>query len=121
MKFKKQYPHLVFPHLSVSSNIDRVRETKIQHVDLAEFIKRIEQPPSYYKMKPTINSGIHLVSTFPMLAQYLECVMAAKNHFDHISRCVKDTSGKKLIRLDEDFFDTILKCPSIEKYSDITM
>lgn len=72
-------------------------------------------------MESTINSGIHLVSTFPMSSQNPEFVMVVASHFDPISRSVKETSGKKIIKFDEDFFDTIFKCPNIDKYFDITM
>lgn len=48
-------------------------------------------------------------------------MMAIANHFDPVSRSVKHEIGKKLIRIDEEFFDTIFKCPNIEKYFDITM
>lgn len=121
MKFKKQDLHPVFPPSLVPSNFDHIRETEIGHVDLVEFLKRIEKPPSNYKMEPTINSSIHLVSTFPMFAQDPKFVMATANHFDLVGKSVKDTSGKKIIKLDEDFFDTIFKCPNIEKYSNITI
>lgn len=121
MKFKKQDLHSVFPSSSVTSNIDHIRDTKIGHVNLEEFLKRIKKPPSQLDMEAVINSGIHLVATFPMSAQDLEFVIAVAKHFDSESKSVKDESGKKLIRLDEEFFDSVFKCPSIKRYSDITM
>lgn len=72
-------------------------------------------------MKVVIDSGIHLVATFPMSARDPEFVMAVAKHFDPESKSLKDESGKKLIRLDEEFFDSVFKCPSIERFSDITM
>lgn len=72
-------------------------------------------------MEAIINSDIHLVAYFAMSSQDPEFVMVVANHFDPNSRSVKDESGKKLIRLDEEFFDLVFKCPSIEKYIDITM
>lgn len=42
MKFKIQDPHPIFLPSSVSSNIDHIRDTKIGHVDLVEFLKRVE-------------------------------------------------------------------------------
>lgn len=118
MKFKKQDTHSVFPPSSVTSNI---RDTKIGHVDLSKFLKRIERSSYYHQMESIIDSGIHLIETFPMSAQDSKFVMAVANHFDPVSRSVKDETGKKLIRLDEEFFDSIFKCPSTEKYFDITM
>lgn len=121
MEYNKKDPYLVFPPSSISSNFDNIRDTEIGHVDLTKFLKRIEQPPFNYKMEPTINNDIHLVSTLPMSNQDPKVVLVTTNHFDPIRRSVKDTNRKKLIRLDKDFFDTIFKCPNIEKYYDITM
>lgn len=56
-----------------------------------------------------------------MSAQDPKFVMVVVNNFDLVNRSVRDEAGKKLIRLNKDFFDTIFKCPSIEKYSEITM
>lgn len=72
-------------------------------------------------MEAVINSGIHLVATFLMSAQDPEFVMTMAKHFDPESRSMKDESRKKLIKLDEEFFDSMFKCPSIERYSDITV
>lgn len=72
--------------------------------------------PSYCELEAITNNSIHLFSYFPMFTQDPEFVMATTNHFDPSSKIVKDTNGKKLISLDEDLFDTIFKCPIIEKY-----
>lgn len=48
MKFKKQDPHPVFPPSLVTFNIDHIRDTEIDHVDLSEFLNRIEQSSFYY-------------------------------------------------------------------------
>lgn len=72
-------------------------------------------------MEAIINSVIQLVASFPMSSQDLEFVMAVANHFDLDSRSVKDESRKKLIKLDEELLDSVFKCPSIEKYTNITM
>lgn len=47
-------------------------------------------------MEPTINSSIYMVVVFPMSAQNLELVLAVANHFDLVSRNVKDVDGKKV-------------------------
>lgn len=120
MKFKKQDPHPIFPS-SVHLNVDHIRDIEIGHVDLAEFLKRIEKPPSYHDMEVVINSGIHLVANFPMSPQDLEFVVIVANHFDPVNTSVKDEVGKKLIGLDEELFELVFKCPSIERYSDITI
>lgn len=120
MKFKKQDHHLIFPP-SVSSNIDHIRDTEMGHIDLAEFIKRIEKPPSCHDMEFVINNGIHLVFFFPMSVQDLEFVMAVANHFDPVSRSVKDEARKKLIRMAKELLDSVFKCLSIERYTDIIM
>lgn len=39
-----------------------------------------------------------------------------------MTRSMKDAKGKKtLIKLDDDFFDTIFKCPHIDQYANIDM
>lgn len=92
------------------------------HIDLDEFMKRVKDPSVSYEMEPTINSGIHLVAAFPTSTQNLEFVLALANRYDPMTRSGKDEEGKKiLIRLDDDFFDTIFKCPHIDQYANIDM
>lgn len=76
MKFKKQNRHPIFPPSSIMSNIDHIRDTEIGHVDLSQFLKRVEQPSSYNKIESIIDSSIHLMVAFPMSAQDLEFVIA---------------------------------------------
>lgn len=54
MKFRKQDPHPVFSPFLVSSNIDHIRDTEIGHVDLAEFLKRVEKATTFI-----LKDGVH--------------------------------------------------------------
>lgn len=122
MKFKKWDPRLVFPPSLASSNIDKIRDTDIGHMDLEEYLKRVKDPPKYYKMETTINSSILLVAAFPMSTQNPEFVLALANGFDLVRRIVKDVEGKKaIIKLVEDLFYTIFKYLNIDQYANIGM
>lgn len=90
MKFKKQDPPLVFPSSSMSSNIDKIKDIEIGHVDLDEYLKRVKEILVSYKMETTINSGIHLVAAFPMSTQNYEFVLALANRYDPVSRQMQE-------------------------------
>lgn len=116
--FFQQEIYPIFPPLSVSSNIDNIRDTEIGHVDLEDFLKRVRESLVSYLMEPIINSEIHLVVAFPNP----KFVLALANWYDSSTRSVKDTDGKKtLIKIDEDFFYTIFKFSPIDQYVDIDM
>ena len=60
-QYDKELTHAVPP--SVTSVLDNMLDTKIGHVDVADFLQRIEAPATH-EMKPIKRSNIHLVSTF---------------------------------------------------------
>ena len=51
-----------------------VSDTEIEHVDMVDFIQRVESP-STHEMKRIKKSNIHLVSTFPMFSLEPELVL----------------------------------------------
>lgn len=75
----------------------------------------------YYLMEPTINSSIHLAVYFPMSIQNFEFVLVVDNHFDPVSRSVKDIDGNKVLVLDEDLFDTLFKCLDIDYFANLNI
>lgn len=56
-----------------------------------------------------------------MFVQNLEFVLVVANHFYPERKTVKGADGKMIIRLDEDFFDTIFKFLNINRYANIDM
>ena len=81
-KIKYQYDK-EFVHAApsqVTSILDNISNTKIGHVDMLEFLQRIEAPTTH-EMRCIKRSNIHLVSSFPMAAIELEFVLACSRHF----------------------------------------
>lgn len=120
MKYKyDKYQNEIAP-LQVSSLIYEIKDMEIRHVDMSTFLEREKESPTHC-MKFLLNSHIHLVSTFPVLALELEFVLACASHFDSKSRTIKYDDGNIIIRLDAKTIDKIFKVPATPMYIDISM
>lgn len=85
MKYKyDKYQNEISPS-QVSSSIDEINDTEIGHVNMSEFLERIEESTDH-GMQLLFNSHIHLVSTFLVAALEPEFVLACIAHFDKESR-----------------------------------
>ena len=64
-QFDKELAHMTAS--LVLSPMDQVSNTKIGHVDMIDFLQRI-QSPANKEMKHVKRSNTHLVSSFPMVS-----------------------------------------------------
>lgn len=65
MKYKYQG---VYPPTVVISKVEKIKDTKVGHQDLVDFIKRIEQKLLEDSLRAIVHKNLHLVSTFPTFA-----------------------------------------------------
>lgn len=120
MKYKyDKYQNEISPS-QVSSPVDEIKDTKIGHVDMSDFLERVEGSPCE-GMQLLLNSHNHLVSTFLVAAFEPEFVLARAAHFGRGSRMIKDDDGNIIIRLDAETINKIFKVPATLVYADISM
>ena len=116
-QYDKELAHAV--PSSVTSVLDNVLDTKIGHVDVADFLQRIEAPATH-EMKRIKRSNIHLVSTFPMAAIEPDFVYGCARRFTPKTRNIKDADGKVVISLDPEVIEQIFKVPRKSECVDLT-
>ena len=71
-QYDKELSHAIASQ--VSSPLDQFYDTKITHVEMIDFLQRVETP-SNKEMRCIKRSKIHLVSTFPMASIELEFII----------------------------------------------
>ena len=122
-QYDKELAH-AFPS-SVTSILDNVLDTKIGHVDVADFLQMIEAPATH-EMKRIKRSNIHLVSTFRMATIEPNFVYGCARRFTPKTRNIKDADDKVIISLDPEVIEQIFKvlrkseCADLTKESSLT-
>lgn len=120
MKYKYDEYQTEIAPTQVVSLIDEICDTEIGHVDMSKFLERTKCSPTH-GMQLLMNSHIHLVSSFPVVALEPEFVLACAAHFDRETRTIRDEDGNVIIKLDPETIDKIFKVPIATLYADITM
>lgn len=102
-----------------TSILDNVLDTKIRHVDMTDFLQRIETPVDH-EMKHIKRSHIRLVSTFPMAAMELEFVLGCTKCLSPKSMTIEDVDGRVVISLNSEVIKQIFKVPHNAECVDLT-
>ena len=89
-QYDKKLAHAFASH--VSSLVDQVSDTKIGHVDMADFLQRVEAT-SNREMRCIKRSSIHLLSNFPMASLEPKFELGCARHFSPKTKTIKDTNG----------------------------
>lgn len=74
----------MYPESSVDSNIKEIRDTEIGHVDMQEFLDRVQKAPAH--LTSLIKSELHKYASFPVAAHDPEFVLEVAVHFDPSTR-----------------------------------
>lgn len=84
MKCKYQKYLNMFPESSVKTNVEFIRDTKIGHINMNEFMEHVEKAPA--KMTNVIANGLHQYASFLVATHDPNIVLAAADHFDAKTR-----------------------------------
>lgn len=90
----------------VSSLLDQVSDIVIGHLDMIDFLQRVEFP-SNEEMRCIKKSNIHLVSTSRMAALESKFVLGCARRFSRKTKTIKDADGKVIISLDLEVIENI--------------
>lgn len=119
MKFKYDKYLNMFLKSSLKYNVDQIQDTKIGHVDMDEFLKRVWEAPS--RMIRLIASKLHKYASFLVATHNPSIVLEVAKRFDPTTRHIKDANGNVVIRLDSEYFNSIFKGSYTEEVVDITL
>lgn len=104
---------------SVASVLDNVMDTMIGHVDMADFLWRVENLVGD-EMKHIKRSNIDLVSAFPMAAMEPDFVLGCIWHSTPKTKTIKDADRRVIISLDPKVIEKIFKVPHKAECVDLT-
>lgn len=108
-----------FPPSKVSSSMDHIKDTKIGHVDMSEFIKRVEDPKDS-NMQFLLDIHIHHASSFLVASLEPKFVLACAYHFDKETRTIRNDDGEAIIHLDVDTIEKFFKIPPTPMYIEVS-
>lgn len=103
----------------VSSRMEHIKDTEIGHVDMSEFIKRVEDPNDS-NMQRLLDNYIHHASFFLVAALELEFVLACANHFDKETRIIRNDDGEVIVHLDAVTIEKVFRIPPTPVYIEIS-
>lgn len=96
----------------VISYVEEIRDTELGHLDMAEFLRRVETSIEE-EIAPIIQSHILMVSTFLVASLESKFVMVYAKNFDYESRIIRDHDGNTIISLYPDTTNRIFKVPHV--------
>ena len=96
-QYDKELAHTI--PSQVMSILDSMSDLEVWHMDMIDFLQRIEAPSSH-EMRQLKRSNIHLVPSFPMAAIELEFVLACSKYFSPKLKTIKDADGNIIISFD---------------------
>lgn len=104
----------------ISYNYD-IRDIELGNIDMEDFWKRIEDSSHNSWVKSIAGNGHPLVVGFPISSQCPEFILACASNYDSASHLVRKQVGESIVKLDEGYFDQILKLPEFVEYVDLNL